>query len=137
MILSQVSLEHLDEDVQVGLDGRDVLGEPSVSLPELLVGLFLRLGESPELFGELARAFDDAADNAGQTDDSVGHPIDLHRLLLRIRRELCLLPEQKLHGSFDLVRRHRLEIHENTVLSMRSCHCAIVLRTTEEQGVGR
>jgi len=84
-------------------------------------------------------------DNARQPDEPVGDvlglcaqffEVGLEANLMRldpshICSKLSLLAQQKLHSPFDLVRRHRLEIHENTPVPLRYYHYAIVFLTRD------
>jgi hypothetical protein len=117
VILAQVSLEHLDDDVQVGFYAFDVLTEiahASVRLLDLLVCTFLRNREPP--------------DDPHQADETVCDAVGLCRQLLEICRELSLLLQQKLHRPFDLLGRHRLKLHGIPSASALTRHYAIVVR---------
>ena len=115
VILAKVSFEHLDEHVQVGFHRFDVLTEliePFTNFIEPRVRTF-------ELLVRALLCRVQMAHDRGQTDDPFGHPVGLRRELFKICRELRLLTQQELHGPFDLLRRHRLEFHENPPVSMR------------------
>src|SRR5688572_21805956 len=77
VVLAQVSFEHLDDYVQVRLDGRDVLAQPCVCGPKLFVC-------GPKLFvgallghSNLGHAVDNLADDRSETNEPGGHLIDL------------------------------------------------------------
>src|SRR2546425_2283142 len=108
VIFAKVSFEHLDDHVQVGFHRFDVLTEliePGVRALELLVVALLRRVQM--------------AHDRGQTDDPFHHPVGLRGEPFKICGELRLLTQQKLHGPFDLLRRHWFEFHENPPVSTR------------------
>jgi len=104
VIVAEMSLEHLDDDVQVCLHGLDVPTEvvnPGIDFPDLLIRAFLLPGK---LVTKALLLVGNATDNAGQSDDGVSYPIGLDRQLFKICSELCLLREQELHRALHLLR---------------------------------
>lgn len=108
VILSHVTLEHLDDRVQMRLDVADVRAQTSIRGAKLLVGPRLRIGD-------LGNAVNDSADDRGQTNDPLGHQVGFRLQFLesrlesgmvggRICRELRLLSDHKLHRSLHLLR---------------------------------
>ena len=117
VIFPEVSLEHLDNDVQMAFDGLDVLAkvvQASLRLIEALGGDLLRGPKLAYLFGE---TLGDTPDESRQPDQTVRDPVSLRGQLLKICIELRLLTQQELHRPFDLLGRHRLKFHENTLAS--------------------
>jgi hypothetical protein len=53
-----------------------------------------------------------AAHDSGQPDQPVSHSVHFSRQLLDLRVEPGLLVQEELHPALDLLRRHRLKVHD-------------------------
>ena len=122
VVLAQVSFEHLDDHVQVRLDGRDVPAQPGICGPKLFVGSLLR-------HGNLRNAVNDLTNNRREAHETRRHllqPCVEPRLAgRRIRRKLRLLLQQELHRALHLFGGQRLKLHESTSARLRLRHYGI------------
>jgi hypothetical protein len=130
MIFAEVSLEHLDDHVQVRFDRADVFRKVVIRLLQMPRCL-LKLLASPVLRCQ------QLPHDACQSDEAVGQSVRLPRQLLKIPDELRLLLQQKLHRSLDLLRRHRVKFHEKPLDPFAQRHYRIVLRCLKKQSAGR
>jgi hypothetical protein len=121
VIFSQVTLEHLNQHVQVRIGPLHLLRQ----LTQVLVGPLLVCAEQSDLCADLSDLFAKLFDlfaklfnpskrvsgDPGKANNGVFELVDLPGLPRNIGRELRLLSQQKLHRPFDLLRRHLREIH--------------------------
>jgi hypothetical protein len=99
------------------------LSPPRLGLPELFVCPDLRGGELADDGRQSDKAFIDAAEPLRQARLIPGA---IGRHTGNICGELRLLVQQKLHRALQVLRRHRLKIHEKTSNPTRFRHYAIV-----------
>jgi hypothetical protein len=129
VIVAQVSLEELleipDLLVRAFLSSREPINAVS-DVPEAIGDLPEAVGDVPDVVSEVREILRDVPHDARQADEPVGDPVGLCGKSFEICRKLCLLMQQKLHSPFNLLRGHRLKLHDPASSSVFARHYAIV-----------
>ena len=129
MIVSKVSLERVNQALaKLAVHLPKVFAKSFGCFVTLLIGAQLRRRQRADDCSQADEAFRDSVRLRGPSVD-VG--VDPRKSCLELR----VLIQQELHQSFALLRRHRLEIHGNTLASRLLRHYAIVVGRRGASGV--